>query len=101
MPRCPGCYGALEITGATWTCHRCRETQLLARCMGCGHARWAVGGVLPAGWLEVRTPGRFLSCCSGACGVLIVDQLAGLGLVALTPPPPPAPPAGPPPAPAS
>lgn len=99
-PPCPTCAGHLEQHGIAWSCHACRQTMLLARCSGCGDARWSAGQ-LPPDWIEIRAGGTFAPCCSAACAVLLTDRLAAAGLVALTPSPPPAPPSRPLPDPAS
>lgn len=86
---CPTCGAVLVVTDDAEVCRTpgCDYLVVLLACRACGVTRrWRYGQPRPAWWRLrlVDGPGS-ITVCSAACGVLVFDQLASDGQIAVEP----------------
>lgn len=82
---CPRCQASLLIVDQAEICLACPYFVLRLDCVTCGAtARWRYGAAGRPLWVRLVV-GESVICCSAACGVLALNQLASIGRVAVEP----------------
>lgn len=81
--RCPLCEGDLQVTPGAEVCRNreCTYLVLVLDCGACGRIeRWRYDPQARHRWVRLRLGNHpSVMACSAACGVLLLDEMAGSG----------------------